>query len=513
MDPYCVIRYGDQERKTSVKKWAGGDPIWEEKFSFNGTPEVSTLELTCMDRDSLSRDDVVGIGKLGLSDLFSTGFLDKLVPLTKHGVPQGQIRLVCKFGHGLGAPAKLNYQTHPVSVVGTDAYNNEHAGISREEALAFFKAVDTSHDGVLSVSEIAHGLHDYGCSHAEAEQLFLQLDENSDNEVTFGEFLRGWSKWKALAAAHTSKKAEASVAAPLPPPHNSAQSVEGFQHVKVLVYTGTLHGAGTDAKIWLKLTGTKGTSKKLDLPNTFGPPCFERGAVDCFIIDLNIDIGNLLSCEIGHDNSNPGAGWYLHQVVVHNATNISNNACTSAVFTADCWIPEVSGGVGSGAQLSVTLENSTPPEDEPSVTERNRHRLWKAFRKLDVDHDGHLSRNEIMAGLQRFFPNSANRRTVDDLQRKADQNRDGGVSFEEFVRAVLDSGWTGEASSGLSGGGNMNSQIDRTSTNSAPHFVARENQRSRTADSNAGHHAVQTANTKRQYHTGGRLDDEMLLRF
>eukprot|EP01046_Picozoa_sp_COSAG06_P117740 COSAG06_NODE_64841_length_258_cov_0.968553_1_plen_64_part_10 len=64
MDPYCVIRYGDQERKTSVKKWAGGDPIWEEKFSFNGTPEVSTLELTCMDRDSLSRDDVVGIGKL-----------------------------------------------------------------------------------------------------------------------------------------------------------------------------------------------------------------------------------------------------------------------------------------------------------------------------------------------------------------------------------------------------------------------------------------------------------------
>jgi hypothetical protein len=47
---------------------------------------------------------------------------------------------------------------------------------------------------------------------------------------------------------------------------------EEVRHVKVLVYTGSPHGAGTDARIWIRLTGRRAFTKKLQLPNTFGPP-------------------------------------------------------------------------------------------------------------------------------------------------------------------------------------------------------------------------------------------------
>ena len=60
-DPYCVLRLGSKEMRTSVKKKCL-DPVWEETFRFEVTDDDDQgfLTATVKDRDVLSEDDVIG---------------------------------------------------------------------------------------------------------------------------------------------------------------------------------------------------------------------------------------------------------------------------------------------------------------------------------------------------------------------------------------------------------------------------------------------------------------------
>ncbi|XP_061409799.1 lipoxygenase homology domain-containing protein 1-like isoform X3 [Lethenteron reissneri] len=86
-------------------------------------------------------------------------------------------------------------------------------------------------------------------------------------------------------------------------------------HVKVR--TGDVRNAGTDANVYVRLVGEAGETAKIPLrtsANKTGNK-FERGRVDVFTIEGG-DIGKVRRLVIGHDDSGPGAGWFLEGVEV-----------------------------------------------------------------------------------------------------------------------------------------------------------------------------------------------------
>ncbi|KAI3974507.1 hypothetical protein MKX01_018000 [Papaver californicum] len=85
MDPYVVIKFGDQERKSSVARTGQGKtPVWNEKLKFDveyagnirdGHPQYE-LKFKIMDKDTFSKDDFVGELKIYVDDLLAQGMVN-----------------------------------------------------------------------------------------------------------------------------------------------------------------------------------------------------------------------------------------------------------------------------------------------------------------------------------------------------------------------------------------------------------------------------------------------------
>ncbi|KAL5227994.1 hypothetical protein ABZP36_016259 [Zizania latifolia] len=77
IDPYVVVQYRSQERKSSVARDQGKNPSWNEvfKFQINSTAASGQhkLFLRLMDHDTFSRDDFLGEATIDLTDLISLG--------------------------------------------------------------------------------------------------------------------------------------------------------------------------------------------------------------------------------------------------------------------------------------------------------------------------------------------------------------------------------------------------------------------------------------------------------
>ncbi|KAM3842453.1 LOW QUALITY PROTEIN: lipoxygenase homology domain-containing protein 1 [Diretmus argenteus] len=85
----------------------------------------------------------------------------------------------------------------------------------------------------------------------------------------------------------------------------------------IAVKTGSINGASSDSKVFVKLYGEKGDSDKIllvvsdnDLRNYF-----ETGATDIFTIKT-FDIGQINRLLIGHTNEGLRAGWFLDSVQI-----------------------------------------------------------------------------------------------------------------------------------------------------------------------------------------------------
>ncbi|KAI3888180.1 hypothetical protein MKX03_020578, partial [Papaver bracteatum] len=81
MDPYVIIQFGNQKRKSTVSRGEGKAPMWNEKFTFDvENPDnirdehhQYKLNLTIMDKDSFRRDDFVGESTIYVTDVLSLG--------------------------------------------------------------------------------------------------------------------------------------------------------------------------------------------------------------------------------------------------------------------------------------------------------------------------------------------------------------------------------------------------------------------------------------------------------
>eukprot|EP00983_Pelagomonas_calceolata_P121534 1160808-Pelagomonas_calceolata.AAC.14 len=70
-------------------------------------------------------------------------------------------------------------------------------------------------------------------------------------------------------------------------------------------------GAGTDAQVFVVLTGSKGKSMDMKLENS--PDNFERGRTDAFMLEIP-DLGDVHTVMVGHNGKGSKPRWHLEKV-------------------------------------------------------------------------------------------------------------------------------------------------------------------------------------------------------
>jgi hypothetical protein len=94
---------------------------------------------------------------------------------------------------------------------------------------------------------------------------------------------------------------------------------------RIQLKTGNENLSGTDAKISIKLFGSEGTSPWYNIYSTSPPHnitiehlgTFETGDTDNIYVNSS-DLGEVNKIQIKHDNTGPGPGWLLSEILVEN---------------------------------------------------------------------------------------------------------------------------------------------------------------------------------------------------
>eukprot|EP01043_Picozoa_sp_COSAG02_P019530 COSAG02_NODE_944_length_15732_cov_24.529265_5_plen_3702_part_01 len=84
----------------------------------------------------------------------------------------------------------------------------------------------------------------------------------------------------------------------------------------LIITTGDVPGAGTDAQVFVTIYGSRGDSGKLQLDqrdDLIGRNDFERGRTDTFTV-FAPNVGKVTKLKVWHDSTGPLAGWYLDDV-------------------------------------------------------------------------------------------------------------------------------------------------------------------------------------------------------
>ncbi|XP_054628770.1 lipoxygenase homology domain-containing protein 1 isoform X1 [Dunckerocampus dactyliophorus] len=112
-----------------------------------------------------------------------------------------------------------------------------------------------------------------------------------------------------------------------------ASKVRNLVPVKyeIIVITGDVKDAGTDANVYITVYGVNGDSGRRHLRKKYRN-LFERGHTDRFLVEM-LDLGELLRVKVQHDNSGSNCGWYLNCVEL---TNTANSVTT--IFQCGKWL-------------------------------------------------------------------------------------------------------------------------------------------------------------------------------
>jgi lipoxygenase homology domain-containing protein 1 len=83
---------------------------------------------------------------------------------------------------------------------------------------------------------------------------------------------------------------------------------------RVVVKTGNIKYAGTNAKVYITLNGSLANSGERQLNNEGND--FVRGHSDTYAIKTDTDLGEIQHVRIRHDGSGSKPGWFLDYITV-----------------------------------------------------------------------------------------------------------------------------------------------------------------------------------------------------
>ena len=148
--------------------------------------------------------------------------------------------------------------------------------------------------------------------------------------------------WLSLTPAHTFKTL---------PPESSATFLARPTTYLLRIVTGSMIGAGTDARVFVTLFTQHKSSEEFELP--IKRRHLERGQTDTFMMPMDKELGELQKLNVRHDGSGIGAGWYLDRIEVRS---VQSNAQWN--FRCNSWLAKDEGDGKIERDLTATSSGS-----------------------------------------------------------------------------------------------------------------------------------------------------------
>ncbi|KAM4704966.1 oxygen-regulated protein 1 [Rhinophrynus dorsalis] len=137
------------------------------------------------------------------------------------------------------------------------------------------------------------------------------------------------------------------------------------------VVTGDLWNAGTEANVYISVHGEYGDTGSRQLFKSSKPMKFVKRQTDTFSLE-SVHLGDLQTVIIGHDGLEPGNGWYLEKIVIHDPVKDKE-------YTFFCyrWLDEGEDDRNIVRKLYVADESEFPARQE---LELKKKQIWSAER-------------------------------------------------------------------------------------------------------------------------------------
>ncbi len=100
MDPYIIFKIGAQTMKTSVHNRGGLQPRWSDTIYMSVPPQNSHISFSVMDKDTFTKDDLVGQGSISLAKVLQIGKTNDWYEIKYCGRFAGQVNILLEIvGH------------------------------------------------------------------------------------------------------------------------------------------------------------------------------------------------------------------------------------------------------------------------------------------------------------------------------------------------------------------------------------------------------------------------------
>ncbi|KAM8967369.1 oxygen-regulated protein 1 [Pelodytes ibericus] len=138
---------------------------------------------------------------------------------------------------------------------------------------------------------------------------------------------------------------------------------------EIRVVTGDLWNAGTEAKVYISIHGENGDTGSRQLVRSIKPNTFVKGQTDNFKLEA-VHLGDLNTVIIGHDGLEPGNGWYLEKIIIHDPVKYKEY-----IFFCHRWLDEGEDDGRIVRQLFYADEADFPAQQE---LELKKKQIWSA---------------------------------------------------------------------------------------------------------------------------------------
>eukprot|EP01071_Lankesteria_metandrocarpae_P011285 Lankesteria_metandrocarpae@DN5430_c1_g1_i2.p1 len=116
IDPYVLMSLADQKLKGKVQRNAGQSPMINEVYKLPWNGKARRIKIAVMDRDRVTRDDVIAVGKLDLETVVKKPGVHTISMTNVKGQPGGHLNVRVEF-----ISEKTVGAVTPVAVVGAAA--------------------------------------------------------------------------------------------------------------------------------------------------------------------------------------------------------------------------------------------------------------------------------------------------------------------------------------------------------------------------------------------------------
>jgi len=303
------------------------------------------------------------------------------------------------------------------------------------EVIAAFKKFDTNKDGALSQSELLNGIKSIGLdlSQQECSSIFSMADVNQDGEINYVEFVSalfpsaadGLAKFRSRLGAITDVKvafkrfdADGDGAISVIELKNGVGSGFSTGEISAVFALGDSdHDGQINFAEFAQLVLPSAREKVNMLKKSISTEQAAEAAFKKF--DVNND--GKISCE------------ELKNGLSSSGLRMNDQEVTTVFAIADL---DGDGEISIDEFKALLDISACATASSEQLSFKSIEDVKTAFKRFDVNSDGHLDRNEFRQ-LMMATSSGANENDVDAMFRKADADGDGKVDYQELIKHMF----------------------------------------------------------------------------